>query len=440
MLHRIVLIAALAICGLAAAQTPASQPASPKEQEKISTYSLPPDKLAKAIDYAHVRHVLHFAGFAYGVLVLVGILAFHAAPRFRDWAESASRRRIVQAYIFAPLLLLTTDVLQLPFGIYSQHLALKYDQSVQGWGSWLWDWTKEELIQFVLAGILIWILYAVIRRSPQRWWFYCWLVSIPIVIFLMFITPVLIEPMFFKFEPLAGRQPALVAEIQKVVARGGLEIPADRMYEMKASEKLNSLNAYVTGIGASKRVVVWDNTIQKMTPGQILFVFGHEMGHYVLQHIWIGIGVMILVICLFLFLGYHAMHWALRRWGARWDIRGIDDWASLPVLLLAVSLFGFVAEPLFNSFSRVLEHNADIYGLEVIHGLVPDSPQAAAAAFQILGEVGLERSQPKSVHRVLALRSPVDRQPGPILSGVRSMEQRRAAQIRTVRAKSATID
>lgn len=393
MVHRCVLIFALVLCGLAEAQSPDTQP-PPKEQGKINAYTLPPDELAKAVDYAHVRHILHFAGLAYGVLVLVGVLAFHVAPRFRDWAEGVSRKRIVQAYIFAPLLLLTIDALQLPFGIYSQHLARKYDQSVQRWGSWFSDWTKGELLQFLLAGILIWILYAVIRRSPQRWWFYFWLISIPIVIFLMFITPVLIEPMFFKFEPLAGRQPALVAEIQKVVGGGGLEITPDRMYEMKASEKLNSLNAYVAGIGASKRVVVWDNTIRKMTPGQILFVFGHEMGHYVLQHIWIGIGVMILVICLFLFLGYHAMHWALDRWGDRWGIRGIDDWASLPVLMLAVSLFAFVAEPIFNSFSRVLEHNADIYGLEVIHGIVPDSSQGAAAAFQILGEVGLSDPNP----------------------------------------------
>jgi STE24 endopeptidase len=390
MLRRILAVALLAVCGFAAAQTAAPQ----KEPDKISSYTLPPDKLAKAVEYARARNVLYFAGIAYGVVVLLGVLALRVAPRFRDWAESASGRRIVQAYIFAPLLLLTIDILELPLGIYGQHLARHYDQSVQGWGSWFWDWTKGELIQFALAGILLWILYAVIRRSPRRWWFYFWLVAIPIVVFLMFITPVVIEPLFFKFEPLAGKQPALVAEIQKVVARGGLEIPPDRMFEMKASEKLNSLNAYVAGIGASKRVVVWDTTIQKMKPEQILFVFGHEMGHYVLNHIWIGIGLISIVIGVFLFLGYHAMHWALGRWGERWGIRAIDDWASLPVLMLAISIFGFLSEPLVNSLGRMMEHNADIYGLEVVHGIVPDSPQAAAAAFQRLGEVGLSDPNP----------------------------------------------
>jgi len=165
---------------------------------------------------------------------------------------------------------------------------------------------------------------------------------------------------------------------------------------MKASEKLKSLNAYVAGIGASKRVVVWDTTIQKMNTGQILFVFGHEMGHYVLQHVWMGIGVLCLVLLLFLFLGYHAMHWALARWGERWSMRGIEDWASLPVLLVAFAVFGFLAEPVLNSFSRMLEHNADVYGLEVIHGIVPNSSEAAADAFQILGEVSLDDPNPSA--------------------------------------------
>ena len=399
MLRLIVILAA--VCAvLAAAQNQPPAPTPPPPSGQVKAYALPPDKLEKAIEYSRARNRLHFISVAYGIIVLGALLAWRVAPRFRDWAEAATGRRILQAYIFVPLFLLTSDIMELPTGIYGHHLSLKYEQSIQGWGSWLWDWTKGELIGFVLGGILVWLLYAIIRRSPKRWWFYFWLAAIPIMIFLMFIAPVLIEPLFFKFERLAAKQPALVAEISQVTARGGLEIPASRMFEMKASEKLKSLNAYVAGIGASKRVVVWDTTIQKMTPGEILFVFGHEMGHYVLHHIWIGIAFACVVILLFLFLGYHAMHWALARWRARWSIRGIDDWASLPVLLLVLSAFAFLSEPLTNSFSRVLEHNADIYGLEVIHGIVPDSPQVAAQAFQILGEVSLDDPNPSEFVKV----------------------------------------
>ena len=358
------------------------------------TYTLPPDKLAKAVAYAAARNRLHFIDAAYGFVILIAILALRVAPRYRDWAERISPRRILQAYIAGPLIIFTADILGLPTALYGHRLALEYEQSVQGWGSWFWDWTKGELIGFLLAGVLLWILYGVIRRSPRRWWFYFWLAAMPIVVFLLFITPVLIEPLFFHFEPLQAKHPDLVSQIQKVVDRGGLVIPPDRMFEMNASEKLNSLNAYVAGLGASKRVVVWDTTIRKMTTPEILFVFGHEMGHYVLGHTWILIASTCGTLLLSLFLAYHAMRLVLARWGKGWAIRGIDDWASLPVLMLALAVFGFVSEPVQSSFSRMLEHDADIYGLEVVHGIVPDSPQVAADAFQILGEVSLSDPNP----------------------------------------------
>ena len=358
------------------------------------TYTLPPDKLAKAIEYAAARNRLHFIAAAYGIAVLLALLAWRLAPRLRTFAESATRHRILQAYIVGPLLLLAIDALELPLSLYGHHLSLKFEQSIQGWGSWFWDWTKGELLLFALAGIALWVLYGAMRRSPRRWWFYFWLAAVPMVVFLMFIEPLAIEPLFFKFEPLAAKQPALVEAIEKVVARGGLVIPRDRMFEMNASEKLKSLNAYVTGIGASKRVVVWDNTIHDMNTGQILFVFGHEMGHYVLGHVWIGVGAALIGILIFLFLAHHAMRWALAHYGARWQIRDVSDWASLPVLLLALAVFGFLSEPGSSSFSRMLEHNADVYGLEVIHGIVPNSSEEAAQAFQILGEISLDDPNP----------------------------------------------
>jgi STE24 endopeptidase len=389
MIRRLVLVALLAVAAMA--QTPQAPPPPPQ----VKTYTLPPDKLKKAIEYSDARNREHFVGVAYGVLVLIALLAWKVAPKFRDVAEIVMpKRRIGQAFVFGALIVVTTDVLNLPLELYGHNLALRYEQSVQGWGSWFRDWAMGELVGIILTGFLLWILYGVIRRSPRRWWFYFWLASIPLLVFLMFVTPLLIDPLFNKFEPLQAKQPLLVAQIERVVQRGGLDIPVDHMFLMNASEKVNTVNAYVTGIGASKRVVVWDTALQKMSPQQILFVFGHEMGHYVLGHNYLLIGVSSAVILIFLFIGFHAMRWALARWGSAWAIRGVDDWASVPVLMLLMAVLSFAAEPVMNGISRTLEHNADIYGLEVVHGIVPESPQVAAQTFQILGEVSLSNPNP----------------------------------------------
>ena len=362
---------------------------------EVKTYTLPPEKYKQAVEFARARYRLYPIEVGYGILVLWAILHWGLAVRFRDWAEARSSRRFVQALIYAPLLLVTLGgVLGLPFEIYRQWLELKYQQSVQSWASWTWDWTKAGVVSLILDTFLVWILYSVMRRSPRRWWLCLWVVSIPIMVLLVFLQPLVIDPLFFKFQPLAARQPVLAGEITQVVERAGFHIPPERMFEMNASAKLNSLNAYVTGLGASKRVVVWDTTIARMTIPQTLAVFGHEMGHYVLGHIWKGIAFGVCVIFVFLGLGYRGMAWVLERWGPGWGLRGVDDWASLPVLLLFLSVFTFLGSPAFNAFSRHLEHQADIYGLEVIHGLVPDSAQVAAQSFQVLGEVDLDDPDP----------------------------------------------
>lgn len=375
---------------------PAQQPTAPAVERKQTTreYSLPPDKLQKAIDYSRARNWLHFVSPLYEIAVLLAILSLGLSARFRDWAEGASKRRFIQAVIFVPLLSLTNDALSLPLGFYGQHLELIYEQSVQSWTSWLWDWTKGELIGCGLGIIFAYILYGVIRRSPRSWWFYFWLASLPIIFTIMFLEPVIIEPLFFKFEPLQATHPSLVDELERVVTRGGLAIPPERMFEMKASEKLKSLNAYVSGLGASKRVVVWDTTLARMSTPEILFVFGHEMGHYVLGHVRNTLIFLSVLLVILLYVGYHGLTWLLRLEGERWRIRGVSDWASLPVLLLILTVFSFLAEPIINGYSRTQEHAADVYGLEVAHGIVPNISEVAAHSFQVLGEVSLDEPHP----------------------------------------------
>jgi Zn-dependent protease with chaperone function len=241
---------------------------------------------------------------------------------------------------------------------------------------------------------LLWLLYRILAKSPRRWWFSFWLAALPVIVFVVFIAPVAIDPLFFHFEPLAGKAPDLVTEIERVTQRGGLSIPRDRMFLMDASRKLKSLNAYVTGFGASKRVVVWDTTLARMTTPQTLFVFGHEMGHYVLRHIPKTIVFVAGLLLVVLFLAHLALRRAFSADRSRWRIRGLADWASLPVLALVLSVASELSSPAINTFSRAQEHAADVYGLEVVHGLIPDSRRAAIESFQILGEINLADPNP----------------------------------------------
>jgi Zn-dependent protease with chaperone function len=357
---------------------------------KIIEYSLPHDKLEKA--HALYLQIVRFQviNTVYGFLILLALLYFGVAARFRNVAERKSQNKWLQGVIVFPLFIVTTAVLTIPSDIYHQRVRRIYGLSVQGWGSWWADWAKSLALGMMLETFLLFLLYAMIRRSRKRWWFYGWLLCIPVVVFVLFIAPLVIEPLFFKFSPLDQTNPELVTQIERVVQRGGLDIPRSRMYSMNASEKYTGDNAYVSGFGASKRVVVWDTTQKHMTPGEIMFVFGHEMGHYVLNHVVKGIAALLLLLLALLYLAYLCSDWAVRRWGARWQIRDFADLASVPLLILLLGIFSFISTPLQNAVSRYLEHQADTYGLEAIHGLVPDSQAVAAQAFQKLGENWLE--------------------------------------------------
>ena len=394
-----IFLVALPSCAQQTPAPPAAQgqpPAASSSNTPVQGYTLTPAQEAQAIAYARARHELYFVDIAYGFLLLVLILLLRIAPAYREWAAKWSESAFGQLFFFTPLLLLTIDVLSLPTSLWGHHLALQYDQSIQGWGSWLDDWVKGEAVEMAIAILLVWLLYAVIRWSPRRWWFWFWVAAVPLIVLGAVVEPLVLEPLFFKFTPLAATEPALAASIEQMTIRAGSPIPQSRIFEMNASAKLRALNAYVSGLGASKRVVVWDTTIRRMSSDEVLFVTGHEMGHYVLGHVRDGILFACAVLIFFLYLAYRLLHSMLARWGETWAIRGQDDLASLPALLLLLSVFGFLFTPIQNAYSRHLEHQADRYGLEVIHGLIPDAPKVAAAAFQILGEVDLEEPHPST--------------------------------------------
>jgi STE24 endopeptidase len=378
----------------AAAQTAAQAEQAP---QKVTAYTLPPERYQKARHLAEISFWGQIVVFFYSIVIFLLVLKWWLGPKYRDWAEKASSSRFVQGLIFAPLILATLAILNIPTDMADHWVSRHFGLSIQGWGSWSWDWAKSLFVTLIIATILIELLYWVIRRSPRRWWFYFWLVSIPILMLVFFLQPLIIDPLFHKFTPLSEKNPALTASLEQLAQRAGENIPPERIFWMGAAEKETALNAYVTGFGASKRIVVWDTTIAKMTTPQIVFVTGHEMGHYVLLHIPKEFALLAVVFLILFYLGYKWAGGMVARRREGWGVRGVDDWASLPALLLVLTVLTFIANPLTSAISRYFEHQADQYGLEVTHGLTPDSGQVGAQAFQVLGDVDLGDPEPNAV-------------------------------------------
>jgi STE24 endopeptidase len=367
--------------------------ASHPRHNNIPDYTLSPTDLAKSQHLAKIGIDLHFADEIWGIVSVLLLLSLGIIAWMRDTAVRLSANHWAQGFTFFLLYLIAATLLELPITLYGHHLSRVYGFSIQSWPSWIADQAKAFALTWIIGGLILMLLFWIIRKLPRTWWFAFWVCTIPIILAGMFAAPY-VEPIFNHYEPLQKTNPALVAKLEQVVQRGHMDIPPQRMFLMKASAKVTTLNADVEGFGASKRVVVWDTTISKMTPDEILFVFGHESGHYVLHHIRATLVFVMALLFVTLFLGYLFVQWTITRFGPRWRIPSQNDWGTLAILILAASIIGLLTEPIQSSYSRMHEHAADVYGQEAIHGLVPNPQLTAQQAFDVLGQVGYADPNP----------------------------------------------
>jgi len=380
-----------------------SSPASAQDSSTLATtpaqnsttnYHLSPEKYQKAIAYSRAGYRLYFLSVFWNLAIILFLLRSGFFAKLRSFAESRSRSHTLQAAVFVPSFFVLLALLNLPIRLYWHHLSLYYQQSIEPWGPWLWDWTKAELLEIALALLVVTLLFALIRSRPRSWWLFAWLGAIPLSLFLGLIAPWYVDPLFNKFRPLQETQPQLVQSIGELSRRAGIPIPPERMFLMEASAKTNAINAYVTGLGASKRIVIWDTSIRKTKPDELLFIVSHEMGHYVLGHVVKGFAYFFALLFFALFLAYRLLQWTIARWGSAWGIREQSDWAALGVLILLLNIVSFFSEPVGNAISRMQEHAADAYGLELIQGFFPNANEVAAHSFQVLGEEDLDDPDP----------------------------------------------
>jgi Zn-dependent protease with chaperone function len=353
------------------------------------TYTLPPELYARAVALGRLMVDLHFAHEFWPILLLLLLLCF----RFPAWLAGSMgthiRRPWPHKLLFAATLILFVQLASLPLSIIGHHILLRFGISIQHWPSWFADVAKSLAITTIVGTVLVAIVYFLLARSPRRWWLWFWIIMVLFMVAGVTLTPLVIDPLFNKFEPLAQTNPALVTELERVVQRSGITIPPSRIFLMRASAKVTETNAYVTGFGSSKRVVVWDTTLRSTPPDQIDFLFGHELGHYVLHHVVYGMLFAAALMLLCFWLGAHITAWMLDRFGPRWGITSLRDPAMLAILLLLFAIAQVATEPVDNAFSRHIEHAADVYGQEAMHGIVPDPAATAATSFQALGQQNL---------------------------------------------------
>ena len=385
------------LCARPPQTAPSETARAPAAPPPLDHYMLTPAERARAIAYSHRQYASYFAGVALTSVICLFIAGTGIARAFRNWARRASSKLIVQCLIFVPLFLATVAALEWPLDLYSGFwVEHQFGLSSEGFALWIRDWALGLALN-VVGGILVMgLLYSLIRRVPRAWWIYFWAATIPFALAVILIHPVVIDPLFYKFTPLAETRPELVARMELMVRRAGLDIPESRMFLMNASSKTRVVNAYVTGLGASKRIVVWDTALNQLGADETLLMVGHEAGHYVLEHIPKEFVLIELVFLVLIYLGYVSSGWIVRRWGAAWRIEGLGDLASAPLLLLVLTWLLFFASPIICGISRHFEHQADQFGLELAQGVVADPNAAEVRSLEVLGKEDLEDPDPNS--------------------------------------------
>src|SRR6185437_12219027 len=291
-----------------------------------TAYTLAGDDLTRAEALGRIERRMEITGAVWTPATLLILLVTGLAARMRDTVLRRARNVWLQGYGFVLLALGAVRLMELPLGLWGHATALKYRLSVQGWASWFGDVAKSFVLEWAIGGLIVVVLMWIIRRAGERWWIWFWGVAMGIVVAGIFISPYVIDPLFNRFTPMQQADPALVAQLEKVVARSGMTIPPERMFVMQASAKWTELNAYVTGFGASKRVVVWDTTIARSSPEEIAFIFAHELGHYALGHVVFGTVLTCLALLPFFWLGDFGARLLISRYGAAWRVGSIADW------------------------------------------------------------------------------------------------------------------
>jgi STE24 endopeptidase len=384
--RRLALLAVALACGIAGAAAAQEADGPPPEQETMPAlaggeetateaptpfdpetatraYLARPSAEEKARSDAYFEggYWLQLWGFSIGLAVAWLLLATRLSARMRDLAARATRRPPLQTWLYALQYVLVTAVLGFPLAVYSGFVREhRYGLATQGFVAWMGDQAKGLAVSLVLFPLLLMALYAVFRKAPRTWWLWGAAVALLFLVLVILVAPVYIDPLFNTYKPLEDER--VRGPILSMARSSGIEV--DDVYEFDASRQTTRISANVSGFLGTMRIRLNDNLLDRTSPPEIEAVMGHEIGHYVLNHVYESI----LFFGVVLVGGFGFLRWAfgrvLRTRGARWGVAGIGDPAGLPLLGALLSVYFFVLTPVLNTYIRVNEAEADIYGLQ----------------------------------------------------------------------------
>ena len=318
-------------------------------------------ELKKSNNYFQGGYWLILWGALVGILVDFLILQSRLSARFRDWAERVTSRKWLQPALYALPYIIVGFLIALPWTIYTDFFReQQYDLMSLDFGSWFGEQMVGLVISLIMFPLLIMAIFAVIRRAPKTWWI--WGTGV-IAIFLfigMMLGPVFISPLFNEYNEMAEGPMR-----DKIVAMAAeYDIPAENIYVFDQSKQHKRISANVSGIGPTIRISLNDNLLERTDPDEVAAVMGHELGHYVLGHIWRTVFILALIMAVGLFITARVAPRLIERHGGKWGVRSISDPAAIPLLSLILTAYFFAATPALNSLVRITESEADQFGLD----------------------------------------------------------------------------
>ena len=345
-----------------------------------------PEASDKTLRFYRSGNLLWVVSTLWGLIVPALILFSGFSARLRNLARAIGRKWFFIIGVYVALYFLVVYVLNLPLSYYQGFVRLhEYGLSNQSLGQWFGDSLKALMLTIVMGLLFLWVPYLLLRKSPQRWWLYTSVAAAPFLALVMLVQPILIAPLFDDFGPMKDK--VLETEILQLADRAGID--GGRVFEVNKSEDTEAVNAYVGGLSDTKRIVLWDTLLKKLDQEQVLAVMGHEMGHYVLGHTWKLLALLSVLILAALYAVHRSLDFLIRRYQHRFGFSEPSDVASLPLLILLLSVFFLALQPVAFAYTRQIERESDRFGLEITR-----NNHAMASALALLQDENLAHPRP----------------------------------------------